>query len=217
MSITLIKDIERILTVNPTYTYTDLLNFMNGSGLVTTTEITVVTSGRGTKLPVGPFEGLRPGATYGGNFYGSKTTTLSTTVTDAALIIEAPAGALATWPSNGYFWASPEGFYYESINPSTTSSSGNDEFVIPSGAGGRGWSGSASAHTAGVTLYEILPYFVRDISRDVEAGIFNVDYSAGEWVNVNYAFSTQTKKYSDLRCIGAGLTAAYQIRQESDV
>ena len=140
---------------------------------------------------------------------------MSTTVTDAILIIEAPAGALATWPSKGYVWASPEGFYYNSINPSTSSASGNDEFVVP--AGSRGWSGSASAHTAGVTLYEILPYFVKDITRDVDAGVFNLDYSAGEWVNINYVYGGQTEKYSDLRCIGAGLTSAYQIRQESDV
>jgi len=211
MAITLIKDIERLLSINATYTYTNLLNFMSTLGLVTTTEITVLTAGRGTPFPVGPFEGIYPGASYGGNFYGSKTTTLSTTVTDAILIIEAPAGALATWPSIGYVWVSPEGFYYTSINPSTTSASGNDEFVIP--AGSRGWSGSASAHTSGVTLYEILPYFVKDISRNVETYSFNVDYSAGEWVNINYVYDTQTRKYSDLRNISSGLIHAYQVRE----
>ena len=216
MAITLIRNIERLLTINPSYTYTDLLNFMNTLGVSTTTEVTVITAGRGALNGAGPFEGIYSGASYGGNFYGSKTTTLSTTVTDAILIIEAPAGALATWPSKGYVWVSPEGFYYESINPSTSSASGNDEFVVP--AGSRGWSGSgASAHTAGVTLYEILPYFVKDITRNVETYSFNVDYSAGEWVNVNYVYDGQTKTYSDLRNLGSGLFHAYQVRQESDV
>jgi hypothetical protein len=215
MAITLIKNIERILSLNATYVYSDLLAFMNGGGLASTTEVTVVTAGRGSLIATGPFDDLRPGASYGGNFYGSKTTTLSTTVTDAILIIEAPAGALATWPVKGYVWTSPEGFYYDGINPSTTSASGNDEFVVP--AGNRGWIGTASAHTAGVTLYEVLPYFVNDITRDVEAGIFNVNYTAGEWDNVNYVYSGQTKKYSDLRCISSGYVSAYQVRRESDV
>jgi|TARA_R110000751_G_scaffold72892_6_gene147593 hypothetical protein len=217
MAITLIRNIESILTINPTYTYSDLIAYMNVGSTISTTEIYMISAGRGVQIGYGPFEGIYPGASYGGNFYGSKTTTLSTTVTDAILIIEAPAGALATWPSQGYVWATPEAFYYSSINPSTTSASGNDEFVIPAGSGGRGWVGTASAHTAGVTLYEVLPYFVKDITRDVDAAIYNIDYSAGEWINVNYVYNTQTKQFSDQRSVSANLIDAYQVRQESDV
>jgi hypothetical protein len=215
MATTLIKNIQRVLAINPTYALSDLLSYMAGGSLVTTTEITVLTRGLGT--PSVSY-GVRPGASNGGSFYGAKSTSLVTTINSAALNIEVTAGTLATWPGTGwiYFTSPAEGIYYESINDSGGSASGNDEFVIPA-VGGRGWSGTASTHTAPVAVYQIIPWFVLDINRDVNDGIFNFAYMAKTATRVLYqAPDIPGDVYSEERSLGSALFSAYELIQESD-
>jgi len=214
MASVLIKNIQRVLAINAGYTLADLLNYMAGSATTTTAEITVITQGIGTPDPT---YHVKPGASNGGSFYGAKTTTLATTINAAALTIEVLPGTLATWPGSGWiYFASPlEGIYYESINPSTTSASGNDEFVIPA-VGGRAWSGTASTHTAPVTVSQIIPWFVLGINRNVIDGIFNFAYIARTAVRVGYqAPDIPEDVYSEERSLSASLFHSYELIQES--
>ena len=80
----LIKNVERTLTINTGYGLSDLLNYMGGSALTSTTEITVITKGRGTPDPTYLW---LPGASSGGSFYTGKTVLLSTTINATDLII----------------------------------------------------------------------------------------------------------------------------------
>ena len=214
MATVLVKKIQRVLAINATYTLTDLLAYMAGGSIVTTTAITVLTQGLGASTT---YSGAKPGASNGGSFYGAKSTSLATTINAAALNIEVTAGTLATWPGTGwiYFTSPAEGIYYSSINPSTTSASGNDEFVIPA-TGGRGWSGAASTHTAPVAVYQIIPWFVLDINRDVNNGIFNFAYMAKTAVRVGYqAPDIPEDVYSEERSLSANLFHSYELIKES--
>jgi len=215
MATVLIKNVQRVLAINATYALSDLLSYMAGSSLVTTTEITVLTRGLGTPDPTYL---VKPGASNGGSFYGAKSTSLVTTINSAALNIEVTAGTLATWPGSGwiYFTSPAEGIYYSSINDSGGSASGNDEFVIPA-VGGRGWAGAASTHTAVVTVYQIIPWFVLDINRDVNNGVFNFAYMAKTATRVSYqAPDIPGDVYSEERSLSSGLFASYELIQESD-
>tara|TARA_R110002020_G_scaffold54141_2_gene151166 strand:+ start:218 stop:868 length:651 start_codon:yes stop_codon:yes gene_type:complete len=215
MATTLIKNVQRTLAANAGYGLADILNYMAGSATTSTTEITVITKGEGTPDPT---SGVLPGASSGGSFYGAKTTALMTTINSAALNIEVTPASLATWPGTGfiYFTSPAEGIYYESINPSTSSASGNDEFVIPA-AGGRGWSGTASSHTAPVAVYQIIPWFVVDINRDVNAGVFNFSYMAKTAVRVGYQPPDIPQDvYSQDRSLGTAYFGAYELVEESD-
>ena len=215
MATVLVKKIQRVLAINATYTLTDLLAYMAGGSIVTTTAITVLTQGLGASTT---YSGAKPGASNGGSFYGAKDTMLSTTINSAALNIEVTAASLATWPGTGwiYFTSPAEGIYYESINDSGGSASGNDEFVIPA-VGGRGWSGAASTHTAPVAVYQIIPWFVLDINRDVNDGIFNFAYMAKTATRVLYqAPDIPGDVYSEERSLGSALFSAYELIQESD-
>jgi hypothetical protein len=215
MATTLIKNVQRTLSANATYGLAELIAYMSGSETASTTEVTVITRGTGTPDPT---YGVLPGASNGGSFYGAKSTSLITTINSAALNIEVTPASLATWPGTGYiYFISPaEGIYYEGINPSTTSASGNDEFVIPA-AGGRAWSGTASTHTAPVTVYQIIPWFVVDINRDVNAGVFNFAYMARTAVRVGYQPPDIPEDvYSQDRSFGSGYFGAYELVEESD-
>ena len=210
----LIKNVERTLTINTGYGFSDLLNYMNGSATTSTTEITVITQGKGTPDPTYLW---MPGASSGGSFYTGRTVSLQTTINSTALIIEVIPGSLATWPGSGYiYFTSPaEGIYYSSINPSTTSASGNDEFVIAS-VTDRGWSGSASTHTAVVTIYEIAVWYVQSINYDTSSGLFNFSYFAREASRVGYqAPDTPGKVYSQDRSFAGSLFNAYELVEES--
>ena len=211
----LIKNVERTLTINTGYGFSDLLTYMNSNVTTSTTEITVITKGRGTPDPTYLW---LPGASAGGSFYTGRTVTLQTTIGPTALIIEVIPGSLATWPGSGYFYftAPGEAVYYSSINPSTTSSSGNDEFVIPSVAS-RGVLGtSAGSHTAPVVVNEIAVWYVQSINYDDSSGQFNFSYFAREASRVGYqAPDTPGNVYSQDRSISGGLFNAYELVQES--
>ena len=209
----LIKNVERAFSVNTGYGLSDLLNYMAGSQIASTTEITVISQGTGAPDPTYLW---RYGASSGGSFYTGKTATLDTTINASALIIEALPGSLATWPGTGYiYFISPaEGIFYSSINPSTTSASGNDEFVIASVAD-RGWSGSASSHTAPVAINEIAVWFVQSINYDT-VGTFNFSYFAREAYRVGYqAPDIPGNVYSQDRSLSGAFFSAYELIQES--
>ena len=210
----LIKNVERTLTINTGYGLSDLLNYMGGSALTSTTEITVITKGRGTPDPTYLW---LPGASSGGSFYTGKTVLLQTTINATALTIEVFPGELESWPGSGYiYFTSPaEGIYYNEIIPWQASASGNDEFVVPSLAD-RGWSGTASPHTAAVTIHEIAVWYVQSINYDTNSGLFNFSYFAREASREYY--ETQDipgKVYSQDRSIGGSFFSAYELVKES--
>ena len=210
----LIKNVERTLTINSSYGLSDLLTYMASGATTSTTEITVITQGVGTPDPTYLW---KPGASSGGSFYTGKTAVLATTINASALIIEALPGSLATWPGTGYiYFISPaEGIFYSSINPSTTSASGNDEFVIASVAD-RGWSGTASSHTATAVINEISVWYVQSINYDTSSGIFNFSYFAREAYRAGYqAPDIPGNVYSQDRSISGGLFNAYELVEES--
>tara|TARA_Y100000310_G_scaffold242785_1_gene247003 strand:- start:3971 stop:4615 length:645 start_codon:yes stop_codon:yes gene_type:complete len=210
----LIKNVERTLTINTGYGLSDLLTYMSSGATASTTEITVMTQGVGTPDPTYLW---MPGASSGGSFYTGRTVSLQTTINSTALIIEVISGSLATWPGSGYiYFTSPaEGIYYSSINPSTTSASGNDEFVIASVAD-RGWSGSASTHTAVVTIHEIAVWYVQSINYDTSSGLFNFSYFAREASRVGYqAPDIPGNVYSQDRSFSGSLFNAYELVEES--
>ena len=195
----LIKNVERTLTINTGYGLSDLLNYMGGSALTSTTEITVITKGRGTPDPTYLW---LPGASSGGSFYTGRTASLLTTINATALTIEVLPGVL-------------EGIYYNEIIDWQTSASGNDEFVVPSLAD-RGWSGTASPHTAGVTIHEIAVWYVQSINYDTSSGLFNFSYFAREASRDFYeAPDIPGKVYSQDRSIGGSLFSAYELVKES--
>ena len=211
----LIKNVQRTLAINTGYGFSDLFIYMNSNQTVSTTEITVITKGLGTPDPTYLW---LPGASSGGSFYTGKDATLQTTINATALIIEVLPGELATWPGSGviHFTSPAEGIYYTSINPSTTSASGNDEFVVPSVAS-RGWAGTASPHTAPVTVFELAVWYVQSINRDVGANVFNFSYFSRTAARVGYqAPDIPEDVYSQDRSFGSNYFGAYELVEESD-
>ena len=196
----LIRDIERILLIRNTYTVDDLVTYLLNQSEGSTTEITAFS--RGNNPAIWPV----PGSTTSfGSIYGLKTTTLSTTINATDLVIQAPGGALATWPEVGYiYFAAPaaEGIYYSDIISWNTTGTGFDHIIVPA-VSSRGWSGTAQAHTATVTIYEILPWFVRAISLNPDSNTYNVNTRATQFVRTDYsppdesfAIYTQDKTFS---------------------
>jgi len=196
----LIRDIERILLIRNTYTVDDLVTYLLNQSEGSTTEITAFS--RGNNPAIWPV----PGSTTSfGSIYGLKTTTLSTTINATDLVIQAPGGALATWPEVGYiYFAAPaaEGLYYSDIISWNTTGTGFDHIIVPA-VSSRGWSGTAQAHTATVTIYEILPWFVRAISLNPDSNTYNVNTRATQFVRTDYsppdesfAIYTQDKTFS---------------------
>ena len=211
----LIKNVQRTFSINTGYGFSDLLNYLNDRSLITsTTEITVITKGVGTPDPTYLW---LPYASSGGSFYTGRTATLQATIGPTDLIIEVIPGSLATWPGSGYiYFISPgEGIYYSSINPSTTSASGNDEFVIAS-VSDRGWSGSPGSHTAPAVINEIAVWYVQSINYDDSSGQFNFSYFAREASRVGYqAPDIPGKVYSQDRALAGALFNGYELVQES--
>ena len=210
----LIKNVERTLTINAGYGFSDLLDYM-GSGVTTsTTEITVITQGKGTPDPTYLW---KPGASSSGSFYTGRVTALQNNINATDLTIEALPGTLATWPNSGYiYFTSPaEGIYYSNIINYQASVSGNDEFVIAS-VSDRGWSGTASPHVIADTINEISVWYVQSINYDTDSGLFNFSYFAREAYRVNYqAPDIGGKVYSQDRSFAGSLFNAYELVEES--
>jgi hypothetical protein len=108
-------------------------------------------------------------------------TILSTTLVipvTSALGAYAPF-ALSIWPTSGYFMlgsgATAEIIGYTSINPSSTSASGFDEFVVPSTAYRGMKHTTAAGHTGGASalITEILYGSVVNIEHNTETRTFN--------------------------------------------
>lgn len=213
----LITGIKRILTLNGSYTYTDLLTYMNSRVSGSTTEVTEISRGGGDPV----WHGVRAGASSGGYFYGDKATSLVATIAPGDLIIEATPVSLTTWPAPGYILLDPgsgtaEGVYYTSINPSNSSASGNDEFVIPA-TGGRGWAGSAATHTTPVVIQELNPWFVTYLTRDINAGLFRIIYQSSRWTRAGYAPPDLADGiWTQDRSIGTGFVSSYEMVETTD-
>lgn len=208
----LITGIQRILTLNGSYTYSDLLAYMNAGITGSTTEVTEISIGTGDPI----WHGVRAGASNGGYFYGDKASVLVATIAPGDLIIEATPVSLTTWPAPGYIQIGSEGIYYTSINPSNTSASGNDEFVIPA-TGGRGWAGSAATHITPLPITELNPWFVTYITRDINAGIMRVIYQASRWIRAAYAPPDLADGiWTQDRSIGTGFVSSYEMVETTD-
>ena len=210
----LIKNVERTLTINTGYGFSDLLTYMNSGVTTSTTEITVITQGKGTPDPTYLW---KPGASSGGTFYTGRTTALMNNISPTDLTLQAPPGALASWPNSGYiyFTAPAEGIYYSDIISSQMSVSGNDEFVVAS-VSDRGWSGAPATHSIADVINEITVWYVQSINYDTNSGLFNFSYFAREALRVNYqAPDIGGKVYSQDRSFAGSLFNAYELVEES--
>ena len=210
----LIKNVERTLTINSGYGFSDLLNYMNSGVTASTTEITVITQGVGTPDPTYLW---KPGASSGGTFYTGRTVLLSTTINATDLIIQAPGGSLATWPDSGYiYFTSPaEGIYYNDVISWNTTGTGFDHFIVPA-VSSRGWSGTASSHTATAVINEIAVWYVQSINYDTSSGIFNFSYFARAASRIDYqAPDIPGNVYSQDRSFSGSLFNAYELVEES--
>ena len=209
----LIRDIERILLIRNTYTVDDLVTYLLNQSEGSTTEITAFS--RGNNPAIWPV----PGSTTSfGSIYGLKTTTLSTTINATDLVIQAPGGALATWPDVGYiYFAAPaaEGIYYSDIVSWNTTGTGFDHIIVPA-VSSRGWSGTAQAHTATVTIYEILPWFVRAISLNPDSNTYNVNTRATQFVRTDYSPPDESFAiYTQDRTFSGSLVDYYELLESS--
>ena len=209
----LIRDIERILLIRNTYTVDDLVTYLLNQSEGSTTEITAFS--RGNNPAIWPV----PGSTTSfGSIYGLKTTTLSTTINATDLVIQAPGGALATWPDVGYiYFAAPaaEGIYYSDIISWNTTGTGFDHIIVPA-VSSRGWSGTAQAHTATVTIYEILPWFVRAISLNPDSNTYNVNTRATQFVRTDYSPPDESFAiYTQDRTFSGSLVDYYELLESS--
>ena len=210
----LIKNVERTLTINTGYGFSDLLTYMGSGVLTSTPEITVITQGKGTPDPTYLW---KPGASSSGSFYTGRGTALQNNINATDLTIEALPGTLAAWPGSGYiYFTSPaEGIYYSDIISYQVSASGNDEFVIAS-VSDRGWSGTASPHVIADAINEIAVWYVQSINYDTDSGLFNFSYFAREAYRVNYqAPDIGGKVYSQDRSFAGSLFNAYELVEES--
>jgi len=210
----LIKNVERTLTINASYGLSDLLTYMGSGATASTTEITVITQGKGTPDPTYLW---KPGASSGGTFYTGRTTALMNNINATDLTLQAAPGTLAEWPNSGYiYFTSPaEGIYYSNIINYQASVSGNDEIVVAS-VSDRGWSGSATSHSIADVINEITVWYVQSINYDTVSGIFNFSYFAREAYRVNYlAPDIGGKVYSQDRSFSGSLFNAYELVEES--
>lgn len=197
----LIRDIERILIIRNTYTVDDLITYIANQTEGSTTQITAFS--RGNDPAIWPVSGS---TTSFGSIYGLKTTTLSTTINATDLVIQVPPNALVTWPTVGYIYfdaPAAEGIYYSGILSYQVTGTGFDHIIVPA-VSSRGWSGTAQAHTASVTIYEILPWFVRAISLNPESNTYNINTRATQYEGSGlyappdsvFAMYTQDKTFS---------------------
>ena len=210
----LIKNVERTLTINTGYGFSDLLNYMGSGVTASTTEITVITQGVGTPDPTYLW---KPGASSGGSFYTGRTATLQNNIIATDLVLQALPGSLATWPNSGYiYFTSPaEGIYYSDVISWNTTGTGFDHFVVPS-VSDRGWSGTAAPHVIGETINEIAVWYVQSINYDTVSGLFNFSYFAREALRVDYQPpDIGGKVYSQDRSFSGALFNAYELVEES--
>lgn len=210
----LIKNIERTLTINAGYGFSDLITYMGSGQIASTPEITVMTRGKGTPDPTYLW---LPGASIGGSFYTGRGTALQNNINATDLTLQALPGTLASWPNSGYiYFTSPaEGIYYSDIISYQVSASGNDEFVIASVAD-RGWSGTASPHVIADAINEISVWYVQSINFDSSTSQFFFSYFAREAYRVNYqAPDIGGKVHSQDRSFSGALFNAYELVEES--
>ena len=210
----LIRDIERILLIRNTYTVDDLITYLLNQTEGSTAEITAFS--RGNNPAIWP---VPQSTTSFGSIYGLKSTTLSTTINATDLVIQAPGGALATWPSIGYIYfdaPAAEGIYYSDTISYNTTGTGFDHFVIPSVVD-RGWSGTAQAHTAGVAIREIIPWWVRAISLNPDSNTYNVTTRATQFEGSgSYAPpDSVTAMYTQDKTFSGSLVDYYELLESS--
>ena len=188
MATPLVKNIQRILIAKDSSSTTagDLATYLGIYGSATTygptSDWLSISVGR-------PVDGAWPSAytTYEGSHYGNRPATVLTAGINATdLTIRVTAGVLATYPVPGYIYIGTEAIYYDSIDPSTTSASGDDEFIL-STVLYRGYlSTTAAIHSTSAAVRDIVPYFAKTINRDADRGVFNVSYNATQYGRTAY-------------------------------
>jgi hypothetical protein len=187
MASQIIRNIQRvIIPKNNTLTYSDLATYLGAYGAGTTYGPT------SDWLPISvgrPVDGAWPSTytTYEGSHYGNLPATVLTAGINASdTTIRVTAGALETYPVPGYIYIGTEAIRYDGIVDSTTSSSGDDEFTL-STVTYRGWLNTTAAiHSTSAAVRDIIPYFAKDITRNVDAGIFNILYQATQYRREEY-------------------------------
>jgi len=189
MAIPLVKNIQRILIAKDTSSTTagDLATYLGigaaGTTYGSTSDWLSISVGR-------PTDGAWPSfyTTSEGAIYGNRTATvLAAGINATALTIRVTATALATYPVPGWIYIGTEAIYYDSIDPSTTSASGDDEFIL-STVLYRGYLSTTPAiHSTSAAVRDIVPYFAKTINRDPDRGVFNVSYNATQYERAAYA------------------------------
>ena len=187
MAIPLVKNIQRFLIPKTTATVADLAAYLgvygNGTTYGPTADWLSISVGR-------PVDGAWPSTytTWEGSHYGNRPATVLTAGINATdLTIRVTAGVLATYPVPGYIYIGTEAIYYDSIDPSTTSASGDDEFIL-STVLYRGYLSTTPAiHSTSAAVRDIVPYFAKTINRDPDRGVFNVSYNATQYERAAYA------------------------------
>ena len=207
MAVMQIKDIQRILIPKTsTLNYGDLATYLGVYGAGSTYGPTAdflsisVTSNYET-------------ATYAGSNFGNRpVTALTAGINATALTIQVTPGTLASYPVPGYIYIGTEAIYYDSIVPSTSSVSGDDEFVL-STVTYRGWlSTTAAIHSTLDPVKDIIVFFTESINRDIEGGVFNVSYKATQYGREGYQPPNARDSFADSeRAWPAGAVVYYEI------
>ena len=189
MATQLVKNIQRILIAKDSSSTTagDLATYLGigaaGTTYGSTSDWLSISVGR-------PTDGAWPSlyTSSEGAIYGNRTATvLAAGINATDLTIRVTATALATYPVPGWIYIGTEAIYYDSIDPSTTSASGDDEFILSTVAYRGVFGTTAAIHSTSAAVRDILPFFARTINRDADRGVFNISYKATQNKRVGYA------------------------------
>ena len=152
-------------------------------------------------------------ATYSGSNFGNRPITALTAGINATdLTIRVTAGTLATYPVPGYIYIGTEAIYYDSIDPSTTSASGDDEFILSTVAYRGALNTTAATHSTLDVVKDIIVFYTESINRDVDSGVFNVSYKATQYGRTGYQAPNVRVSFADSeRAWPAGAVVYYEI------
>ena len=207
MAVTLIKDIQRILIPKATtLDFGDLATYLGvygaGSTYGPTADWLSISVNSQYETP-----------TYAGSNFGNRLITALTAGINATdLTIRVTAGSLAAYPVPGYIYIGTEAIYYDSIDPSTTSASGDDEFILSTVTYRGSLNTTAATHSTSDVVKDIIVFFAESINFDIAIGVFNVSYKATQYGRAGYQPPNARVSFSDSeRAWPAGAVVYYEI------